>query len=119
MIFMALRIRSSKHDTRLNLVSLWFVLKPFSVHENSNCWIIDSGATIHVMKDRGGFREFRSIDIGKNKLYMGNSTAEDVLGVSKYFIFASTRDTLVLHETLFVFGMQRNLLSCMTREGQF
>lgn len=45
------------------------------------------------MKDRGGFREFQSIDIGSNKLYMGNSAAEDELGVGNNFIFTSTRDS--------------------------
>ena len=89
------------------------------VDESSNGWIIDSGATKHVTKDRSGFREFQSIDVGCNKLYMGHNSSEDVLGIGDYFLPTSIGKTMVLHETLFVPGMRRNLLSVCrpTRDG--
>ena len=79
--------------------------------ESSNERIIDLRATKHVTKDRSGFWEFQLIDVGCNKLYMGNNSLEDVLGIGDYFLLTSTGKTMVLYETLFVPGMRRNLLS--------
>ena len=60
------------------------------VDEDSNGWVINSRAIKHVMKDRVGFQEFRLIDVGCNKLYVGNNASEDMLGVGDYFLFTST-----------------------------
>lgn len=78
---------------------------------NANCWIIDSGATKHVTWDRTKFKEFQSMDMGSYKLYKGNNSSEDVLGVGEYHLCTSKGKNLVLHETFNSLGMKQNLLS--------
>jgi len=52
-------------------------------HPSSN-WIIDSGETKHIARDRVGFMEYHRILSGSKILYMGNSDSMDVLGMDTY-----------------------------------
>jgi transposase InsO family protein len=82
-----------------------------SVDILSNEWILDSGATKHVTRDRRGLEEFRPIATGSYRVYMGNNAAEDVLGIGVYHLRTRVGHTITLHDTLYAPGMRRNLIS--------
>jgi len=44
-------------------------------------WIVDSGASKQVVRDRVGFINFHPCPVGLQTVTLGNGTAEDVLGV--------------------------------------
>ena len=56
------------------------VLIAHSLHD----WIVDTGATRHVARDRGGFKDYRRIPSGASRVYMGNGTSEKASGVGSY-----------------------------------
>lgn len=50
--------------------------------EPTNCdWWIDSGATRHVCKSRDAFLKMSAMSLGEHRLFIGNNTYCDVLGV--------------------------------------
>ena len=76
-------------------------------------WIVDTGATKHVTRDRGGFVEYRRIPAGTQSVYMGNGAREDAEGVGSYELHLSTGTKLLLRDVLYVPGIQHNLLSVL------
>ena len=78
-----------------------------------HCWIVDSGATRHVARDRGGFVDYRRIPVGTHRVYMGNDAYEEAVGVGTYQLRLRTGRTLLLHDVLYVPGMKHNLLSIL------
>ncbi|KAG5524057.1 hypothetical protein RHGRI_030902 [Rhododendron griersonianum] len=79
-------------------------------HTDPN-WIVDTGATKHVARDRGGFIEYRRIPVGNQSVFMGNSSAEDVLGVGTYQLKLQSGRTLILYDVLYAPGVRHNLIS--------
>lgn len=47
-------------------------------------WIVDTGATKHIVQDRAGFVEFHRCPVGSRTVVLGNGSEEDVLGVGTY-----------------------------------
>ena len=50
----------------------------------SSDWIVDSGATEHVAKDRVGFVEYCQIPSGSKVPFMGNGDSVNVLDMGTY-----------------------------------
>jgi hypothetical protein len=49
-----------------------FVCSHVFVAKSISDWIIDTGATRHVARDRAGFVDYRKIPAGTHVVYMGN-----------------------------------------------
>ncbi|KAG5548641.1 hypothetical protein RHGRI_014104 [Rhododendron griersonianum] len=79
-------------------------------HTDPN-WIVDTGATKHVARDRGGFIEYRRILVGSQRVFMGNSSAKNVLGVGTYQLKLQSGHTFILYDVLYAPGVRRNLKS--------
>lgn len=47
-------------------------------------WIVDTGATKHIVQDRAGFVEYHRYPVGSRTVVLGNDSEEDVLGVETY-----------------------------------
>uniref|UniRef100_A0A2N9H4X0 Integrase catalytic domain-containing protein n=1 Tax=Fagus sylvatica TaxID=28930 RepID=A0A2N9H4X0_FAGSY len=60
-----------------------FVCSHVFVAKSISNWIIDTGATRHVARDRAGFVDYRKIPAGTHVVYMGNGSYEEALGVGK------------------------------------
>ena len=74
-------------------------------------WIVDTGATDHVARDRVGFVEYRRVPIGSRWMRMGNESRVEVLGIGTYKLQLHHGRTLLLHDVLYAPGMRQNLLS--------
>jgi len=58
-----------------------FITSHVMVAHPSSDWIVDSGATKHVARDRIGFVEYRQIPSGSKVLYKRNDYSMDMLGI--------------------------------------
>ena len=47
-------------------------------------WIVDTRATKHVARDRVGCVDYRRVPRGTHKVFVGNGTSEDAIGVGSY-----------------------------------
>jgi len=47
-------------------------------------WIVDTGATKHMVQNKAGFMEFHRYLVGSRTIVLGNDSKEDVLGVGTY-----------------------------------
>jgi transposase InsO family protein len=91
-----------------------FVCSHVFVAKSISDWIIDTGATRHVARDRAGFVDYRKIPAGTHVVYMGNGSYEEALGVGSYQLHLRTGRTLLLQDVLYVPGVLYNLLSVFT-----
>ena len=69
-------------------------------------WIVDTGVTKHV-----GCVDYCRVPRGTHKVFVGNGTSEDAIGVNSYQLHLRSGRTLLLHDVLHVLGIQHNLLS--------
>jgi len=74
-------------------------------------WIVDSGASKHVVQDQVGFVDFHPYPLGLQIVTLRNGTAEDFLGVGTYRLKLRGGNSLLLHDTLYVPGLQCSLVS--------
>lgn len=74
-------------------------------------WIVDTGASKHVVHDRAGFVEYHRVPVGSQTVMLGNGTKEDVLGIGTYKLKLRGGKTLLLHDTLYAPGVQCCLVS--------
>ena len=47
-------------------------------------WIVDTGASKHVVRDRASFVEFHRYLVGTQSIVLGNDSEEDVSGVGTH-----------------------------------
>jgi len=47
-------------------------------------WIVDTGASKHIVQDRAGFVKFHCYPVGTQSVVLRNGSEEDVLGVGMY-----------------------------------
>jgi hypothetical protein len=74
-------------------------------------WIVDTGATDHIVRDRFGFIEYRQVPAGSRWMRMENESRVEVLGIGTYKLQLLHGRTLLLHDVLYAPGMRQNLLS--------
>ena len=103
---------SSLHG--LNYVSSTMILTDFSP-----LWIVDSGATDHVARDRSAYVEFRRLNPNTRRLYMGNGAFVEVIGIDTYKLMLQSNQAPYLHHVLYAPEIQRNLISirCLDQLG--
>src|SRR5262249_7329095 len=68
--------------------------------ESHPLWILDSGATDHVSKDRGSFVEYRRLPKQSKWLYVGNNDRIEVKGLGTCRVDLRGGKTLILHDVL-------------------
>ena len=73
-------------------------------------WIVDSGATEHVARDRVGFMEYHRIPSGSKVLYMGNGDSVNVLGMNTYKLDLREGRTLLIYDVFYAPDARRILL---------
>ena len=61
-------------------------------------WIVDTGATKHITRDRAGYVDYHWVPAGRHSVVMGNGAQEDVLGVGTYQLKMRTGRILLLHD---------------------
>lgn len=76
-------------------------------------WVIDSGATDHVAKDRGSFVDFQRVQEGQRWIYVGNNARVAVKGIGTCKLVLHEGRTLYLHDVLYAPDIRRNLLSVL------
>ena len=74
-------------------------------------WIVDTRATKHVARYPMGCVDYRCVPRGTHKVFVGNGTIDDAIGVGSYKLHLRSSRTLLLHDVLHVPGIQHNLLS--------
>jgi len=74
------QVPSSFPSIELLVCSHVFVAKSFPN------WIVDSGASKHVVQDRAGFVDFHPCPVGLQTITLGNGTAKDVLEIGTYWL---------------------------------
>ncbi|XP_077215490.1 uncharacterized protein LOC143850059 [Tasmannia lanceolata] len=78
--------------------------------EDGNDWWIDSGATMHVCKDRNLFSTYETVEDG-SVLYMGNSSTAEVKGKGKVELEFTSGKRLTLTGVYHVPEVRKNLVS--------
>ncbi|XP_026419768.1 uncharacterized protein LOC113315726 [Papaver somniferum] len=71
----------------------------------------DTGATRHVARDRAGFVNYRRLSRGTLRVYIGNGSSEEAVGVGTYQVHMRSGRILTLHDVLYVPGIHHNLFS--------
>ena len=61
-----------------------------------------------------GYVDYRRVPRGTHKVFVGNGTNEDVVGVGSYQLHLCSGRTLLLHDVLHLLGIQHNLLLVTT-----
>lgn len=77
--------------------------------QNLSGWCVDSGVTRHIAKSIEGSINIKEVRVGNQKVYMGNNTYSDIMGIRSYRLNVGENNVL-LTEVLFVSSMIRNLL---------
>ena len=91
-------------------VSEIFVASSVFLTDTYPLWIVDSGATDHVAKDRETFVEFRRIPHGAKWIYVGNNARVAVQGIGTSKLVLRGGRTLLLHDVLYAPQICRNLI---------
>ncbi|KAL0437841.1 UNVERIFIED_CONTAM: Copia protein [Sesamum radiatum] len=74
-------------------------------------WIVDTGATKHVTRDRAGFVDYHRVPACSHYIAMGNGAQEEVLGIGSYQLKLSTGRELLLSDVQYAPNIRCNLLS--------
>ena len=74
-------------------------------------WVVDSGASKHVVRDKVRFVELHPCPVGSQTVTLGNGTAEDVLGVGTYRLKLRGGNSLLLHDALYASGVRCSSVS--------
>ncbi|KAL0421379.1 UNVERIFIED_CONTAM: Retrovirus-related Pol polyprotein from transposon TNT 1-94 [Sesamum latifolium] len=74
-------------------------------------WIVDTGATKHVTRDRAGFVDYHRVPACSHYIAMGNGAQEEVLGIGSYQLKLSTGRELFLSDVQYAPNIRCNLLS--------
>ena len=59
-------------------------------------WIVDKGASKHIVRDRADFVDFHRYSLGSQSAMLVNSDEEDVLGVATYRLTLQGGNNLLL-----------------------
>ncbi|KAK2981308.1 hypothetical protein RJ640_007009 [Escallonia rubra] len=98
----------------LNPFSDCFVASCVLVAKSIHVWIVDSGAADHIIREGIGFVEYHRVPSGSKRVYMGNQSSVEVLGIGTYKVEMREGRALYLHNVLCAMGIRRNLLSVLS-----
>ncbi|GKE16066.1 zinc finger, CCHC-type containing protein [Tanacetum coccineum] len=87
-----------------------YVSEAYFVQDDDVAWWVDSGATVHVCKDRCWFKTYESLNDG-SVLHMGNESAALVHGRSCVDLKFSSGKIVSLFNVLHVPNIRKNLVS--------
>ena len=88
-----------------------FVASSVLLADSYPLWIIDSGATNHVARERVTFVEYRRVPAGNKWIYVGNNARVEVKGVGTCKLNLRGGRVLFLHDVLYAPEIRRNLVS--------
>jgi len=77
-------------------------------------WIIDMGASKHIVRDRAGSMDFHCCPLGSQYVVLENNDEEDVLGVGTYKLTLRGGNKLLLFNTLYAPGVRVLLCSLVS-----
>ncbi|KAG5527251.1 hypothetical protein RHGRI_028223 [Rhododendron griersonianum] len=103
--------RSKKQKTSANMVEeqLVAMVTEINMADTSSGWWFDSGATVHVCKDRSLFKTYEKLD--GQEAQMGNQDCAKVAGKGSAELNFTSGKTLTLLNVLHVPDMRKNLVS--------
>jgi len=82
-----------------------------------NSWVVDSGCTSHIARDRKCFTSMQTIPRGNRYVYLGTNAKADILGIGNYVLKLPGGGKLLLKDTLYSPSMRRNLISVSQLES--
>ncbi|KAK8931243.1 hypothetical protein KSP39_PZI016330 [Platanthera zijinensis] len=87
--------------------------------DNTECWVVDSGASFHACPTRSSFKNFTAGDLGK--VYLGNNQACDIIGKGDVDIRFPNGSIWSLTDVRHVPCLRRNLISVsqLAKQGTF
>ena len=94
-------------------VSEAFVSSSLFLTEFNPLWVVDSGATDHMTKDRRTFIVFRWVPNGERWIYVGNNARISVKGIGTCKLVLHGGRTFLLHDILYALNIRRNLISIL------
>ncbi|KAG5550800.1 hypothetical protein RHGRI_015682 [Rhododendron griersonianum] len=74
-------------------------------------WWVDSASSCHVAKNKESFVEMKEVKAGDHRIYMGNNSYCDVVGIGTVKIMLPGNKNLYLTDVLYSPTMRRNLIS--------
>lgn len=77
----------------------------------SNSWVVDSGSTSHIARDRNSFCSFKPVQKGTRYIYLGTTSKANILGIGDYNLKLPSGGILLLKNTVFAPDMRKNLIS--------
>ena len=93
--------------------SFMFVTSCVMMAETNPVWIVDSAATDHITPDRASFVDYRRLPAGSQRIYMGNNSSVEVLGIGTCEVAFRTGHKLLLHDVLYAPDVRRSLVSVL------
>ncbi|GJW88851.1 hypothetical protein Tco_0164191 [Tanacetum coccineum] len=102
--------------TMLLVYYVTYVSEACFVHDDDIAWWVDSGATVHVYKDRCWFKTYESLNDG-SILHMGNVSTALVHGRGCVDLRFSSGKIVSLFNVLHVPNIRKNLVSSVRGDG--
>ena len=87
-----------------------YITEAFFVQDDDVAWWVDSGATIHVCKNKYWFKTYELVTDG-SVLHMGNESTVPVLGRGSVDLKFSSGKVICLNDVLHVPEIRKNLVS--------
>ncbi|GJW66331.1 zinc finger, CCHC-type containing protein [Tanacetum coccineum] len=110
--------KDHSQDQGQNLVPVWnrfikysvsLISEAFYVQVDVIAWLIDSGATTHVCKDRCWFKTYEPVEDGY-VLYMGDDHFASVHGKGSVVLEFSSGKSITLFNVLYIPKLRKNLI---------
>ncbi|KZV28460.1 hypothetical protein F511_03263 [Dorcoceras hygrometricum] len=93
----------------LSEIDLSAVVFEANLVDNPREWWVDTGATSHICSEKGMFSSYTAVS--DRKLYMGNSTTSDVVGIGNVVLKMTSGKEVNLKNVLHVPDIRKNLVS--------
>ena len=95
------------------------VFESLLIDVDSRAWWIDFASSRHVAKTRDFFVDMKEVKVGDHRVYMGNNTYCDALGIGTVEIMIPGERNLYMSDVLFAPTMTCNLIfiPCLDEKG--
>ena len=90
-----------------------FVSSCLMLTETAPFWTIDLAETDHIAQDRNAYVDFCQIQKGSKRIYIGNNTSVDVLGIGTYKLLMHKGHAFYLYDVFYEPEVRRNLVSAV------